>query len=353
METISTRLAIGLLNELDGESLVELNRFILDFKKHYRNSIQLQDSFKGSKGSFFDLEKFISYVKSKLEISTEKVKISTYQNVMAWSFIVGYKKLLKSLLKDENLFRELFTTILSKKERISSEFIQYLADNSAEKERFLEVLNKINELGIKQFQYDPSIDLNGKQYAYIQRNNELSTPTKTKYMVISIVSDGKKEWEPQQTEDVYNFELRDANYIIEYKKGSRAGNYVKMAANNLDFEPETLPTKEELEDLSVLPKDIDIERIKKMTDAVNIIDANKNVYEQLNKLEKNLDRLIKTLGKADISSQRIESYSKDFSQLKQELETLKSDTIPKYLNNQNLSPQKIRRLLQKTKNKNN
>ncbi len=126
-----------------------------------------------------------------------------------------------------------------------------------------QILFKLKELGIHEFQYSPRKDLDTRYSEKYQAH----ACGKGTFDVRGVWSDGQKEWFSQIVDDGCSFKLHNANYIIEYYKGYKEPKQI-MTVRNLEFDASSLPTSDDLYNTEVYPE-IDYEVVEAKTKEVN------------------------------------------------------------------------------------
>lgn len=330
-DTINTKVALELAN-LSTESLEQLIPFFREFETFSGFSNLRADVFKGDYFNRADLNEFTSYSKEKLGMSKEKGRVKNYRGVSYRSLTKNYGSLLKELLEKDSLIEELYLEVVKNKIEKYTYFIDYL--KTGNKDVVITNLKKIYELGIMEFSFDEWAKLDGEYVVGILENKNSSTKDKKYYGIIDMIaSDGKKVWLPRIDDTGYPFVLKNASYKITYTKGTRHDG-IEMIANHLEFDPNSLPSIEELKDFRVLP-DIDFGVIKNKTSAVDINFSYEMLIEKIKELQYYRDYLLFILKENEYS--KTEEYKNIIEKLSfleefiRELEETRKNIIDNYI----------------------
>lgn len=222
--------------------------------------------------SFFDSNRnyweFEQWVKIKLGLIEDK-KIHTIsffpldEEEQIYEFdekiIDSYSSLLEIFITT-NTFVDLYCHISNETNKNDfMEFISYLIKNKAKKEQFKKCMNKLKKL-------------NFVEVIYIFTNNLDGIYTIADNIGYSdgFFSDGEKSWINRRGNS-YEFDVRGANYIIEYHRGNNESNSTKIYLRNLEFDLKTLPNINNLYSSRPVHPEIDFKQIDKKNNAAELI----------------------------------------------------------------------------------
>lgn len=313
MQIINTELLINLMN-LSEESLSEIDRLLEDLNsnnitKDRYFSIQLKEK--------FNIDDFLNYCKYELKLAPKPKK--NINMIFYKKIFNSHKKILTEIITNEEVFNYFYTILQTKfteKLQISNlklkeyqDIISYLYYNYHKKDVIINNLNKIKQLGIDKLEFIPGQKLKEKYFIVIQENN-----TTSKYCIRGFYTDKEMKYIYQPEENVYEFEVINPKYKIEYTKGSLSQDKIKMKATKLDFDPNTLPTKAELTDSKLLPK-IDLDIIKRKIQITNFNYTSNIALKSAGELISYTNELLKHL--------EIAGSKEQYDKLKTQLEYVK------------------------------
>lgn len=262
---IDLDLAIGLAT-LDEKALTQLKNFSKDYILYCCGSERIS---RVSGKEPLSVEEFIRYCRNKLKISKNNEIKDFEERMYYWSLLNFYKSLLSQLMRmDDEVIKKFFVAI----DQGTDSFYQlceYILYNYDKQDLILKNLEKLKEIGISRFIFDECAVLDGDYTIVVLENREMSKQGKKVYGVKGVACDGEKVWFDQVDDDGYDFKSIGSSYVISYIKGTAFLDDVKMIIRSLGFDSKTLPTREELFDLEVLPE-VDFELINKKTRVVNL-----------------------------------------------------------------------------------
>ncbi len=333
--SINTKLLLSLLN-LNKHQLKEFISFISVFK-----NLKLEWENKFSNSSDTQNDKFIKIVET-LAKHQHKVVLSSEKRMIKKSncFIGKYYEILKNLISNSSLkdFDEYFCgeDYNNRKTKIIKT-ISYILNNFDNKDIMIENVNRLNSIGIKQFNFDVELELD-KEYKFTKLNDI--------YPNSGVITDGNKLFKYSSEQYVYPFDLTDANFTIEYYNISTLEAKIEAKAKSLIFPSRLLPeTKEEfMEDIYqvVLPYNF----YEQMQDEINKLICYKDVLEEYKNKLKSIKIALGTY-EDSLSSVQLSDYQKNIikitKMLKKDYEKCYSEAIAKT----NLSNKEIDLLLKK------
>ncbi len=109
-------------------------------------------------------------------------------------------------------------------------------------------MEKFMDLGIKSFDFQPYRNIDGT----FQSDMSIREKDKNIYAIDGAYSDGVKNIRKGYS-NTYYIEVKNAKYVIEYFKRVDGYNEIVVKVNNLRFNTATLPSKEELYDVNIIP----------------------------------------------------------------------------------------------------
>ena len=237
---------------------------------------------------------------SKYIIFDEVEDFYTKITAIIFNMLKKYQKL-KLYFKDNLWFRiRIFLNNYNKNDFYK--FCHYLKDNCDKKEMIYHVLAKLDSLDIKYF--DKVFDDSDVNKEYVKSSYKLGVEYKTKepiYAGCEIYTDGIITYLAQENNNEFPIKVEGAKYVLENEKseddevmlGININIHNHMIIKEFDFNLNTLPTKEELNDIKreVVVND---EAFKKK----NVSDLFKSILScqskansliiDLNKLEENI-----------------------------------------------------------------
>lgn len=262
MKNIDTEFAVKII-KLDKNNLSCLNDLIEDFRALYLHVEMRKETF--SDKTFFDLldlDEFVNYCKYKFGENNKKdVKFSRKFNYN--NYINRYRNLLKQLI-DNDMFNELYLKVISQSDYVYDEyksFIDYLCSICDKKDLVLDNLAKINELGIANFSFKPYKSFDGIHDIIVQEGENNLQDERQLYCVHGTLTDGEKSWLNQYESNVYRYVTKNANFKIEFIKGSANNDIVSMYLRNLEFNSNDLPSRDDIMNKHML-LDIDFDLIR-------------------------------------------------------------------------------------------
>ena len=190
----------------------------------------------------------------------------------------------------------------------------YCINNYPDKQKIIDNLNKMKEIGINEFELCIGENFDGKYIIKIQENINESTMAAKKYCIQGYCTDTPRQNIEEIESGVYAFDIKKAKYIIKYIKGSLSQDKVIMKVNSLNFDKETLPKKEELYNISVLPN-IDFIKIKQQKQVVDFNFQTQITISQAQKLLKESEQLLIQF--------RLNNLTKESATISSQLETVK------------------------------
>lgn len=295
-----------------------------------------------------DFYKFYGFI-TEFEVLKSEKEFSFPDFEDACNYVLGksggfsfiYKKEYRDFASKHKFFIDYFYDILDKfyYHSYHVEMYEYLKENFCEKDSVLLILNRLIDLKIYTFDFRPCETFNKDLEITIKKS-----PTNE---VVGFSTDGKMTFGPRKKVAFewycYPVSLTDASYVIKYRKEEGLYNKVKMVVSGLLFDIDTLPTYEELYDITVFPY---VDYFESMYKTM-LLDQLCYADEILVFASDIMDRL-KTLGKIrgmEIVDSNIEEINKFYS----DIENLKDLIFSEVLNNTLMDEDKVQRVLKRNR----
>lgn len=339
--------AIALAN-LSIEAREDYLSFVSDFID-YMNMINRKNvMFKKENKYNFEVDDFLALCQRKL-IGNKNIKVKSPLKLYYISLINNHKIFLEEILKNIVEFYKLYYNGTLTDMVLSERFVDYL--NSVDDFDLIvkNNLEKIKDIGIDKITLIDGIDLDGNYAMSVMKNPNKFEDGDIRYMIIGTLSDGNITNEDKLDDSTYTYDVKDANYIIRFTKGTLCNDEVDMILNSLIFDFNSLPSKEVLTDSKVLP-DFDFKKIDLQCKAVEMLYLYDNVVTLSKELNKGIDKLLKFLNNNNCNMQYLEllMHSTDGQVLSKILENRENEVsleLNKYVSNDT-----VKRLMMKKRN---
>lgn len=251
-------------------SFFDSNRNYWEFEQWAKIKLGLIEDKKVNTISFFPLDE-----EEKMYEFDEKI-------------INNYASLLEIFIST-NTFVDLYCHISNETNKNDfMEFISYLIKNKAKKEQFKKCMNKLKKLNFVEIIYNFMGSLDG-----------IYTITDNIGYSDGFFSDGEKTW-INKVGNIYEFDVRDANYIIKYCRGNSKSNNTEVYLNHFEFDLKTLPDRNNLNSSRPRHPEIDFKQIDEKNNAVELIHDFNICNKQLRELLDSLNYLVKIINNEEL-----------------------------------------------------
>lgn len=274
----------------------------------------------------------------------KKIFNNLFLNTEYKTIIIKYKSIIEMLI-EKNIFNEFI-------ENTPIELLDYLTVNYSKKMQYKEIINKINLGHIKELYFMPELDfeIKGSMELSVSKYTDGETNVCKYHVTNGIYSDGDVTWLHQSQNNIYSYNVVNANYIIQYSKGKLINIYnpVKMIVKNFDFDVNTIPSFEDLNNISVCPN-MDYNLLNNRINAINIIENLESTSNLLYNLLNNSEELLNQF----IDNPRMEiliNQKENLELMKQELLFLSKETYEDFIEQKIVSLDDIQKI-KNTKNR--
>ena len=261
---IRTKFALELI-DLEPKELIELQRFIKQLYFCYQKDSKSID--------YQDLHYCVS---GKLSIF-KKIIFNKYIHIVKANPVI---KKFQDCYGIEDLL--LYTICTRNYHNVYYDFVEYLIENYAKKDKIKENLENLLRLDIFHINFYNDHQKINKQANYIGHlTANLS------------YSDGEVSYEYSLVNGKeFTAYYQNPNYVIDCSKNVNISRNI-INCYNLTFDKETLPSYQELNDLNVLPQDIDTNVLARRDEYIIAIRRLKDTSNDLQKAMQHIEKLYK------------------------------------------------------------
>ncbi len=279
---------INRLAILDNNSLYELKRFIDNYSSWSR-ILNKNDAFFNNSWYAFEATVHIELSDGEYYFSkpvSEVLKcIREYKKILSKVDDLGILKSVYQTFNDDNARNAMFSIINA-----------LIVDRNCVKNN----MEKFMDLGITDFEFNPYRNLDKSYKSYI----DVSSEDRTLYAVNGVYSDGIRTLR-KDCGNICYLGVKDAKYVIEYYKIKDGRYKINVNVRNLRFNAKSLPTKEKLCDINVIPDYFNYDEVLKEFDSKKCKELTIGIIGKCDNLKKALSDYLNNCPKGELSADNI------------------------------------------------